>query len=155
MTMLAPEKSRTVGVGFLGCPSLAYSKSTGSWMNRTSSPRLSSRTTTIVWPLQTDIGLSVPWAGVSWLPFYARWYLILVISSLEDPIRDCYNRYLTLPTLGWLQYTAEVYNLHMTVRGLLKRLDEVRKDIEVCCQYIWSSCLVLTLWCRPLKQTAP
>jgi hypothetical protein len=53
------------------------------------------------------------------------------LASLEDPIRNCYDRYLTLPTLGWLQYGPEVYNLHMAIRILLKRLDEVRRDIEV------------------------
>jgi hypothetical protein len=55
---------------------------------------------------------------------------------MEDSIRGCYNRYLALPTLGWLQYTAEVCNLHMAVRALLKRLDDVRKEIEVCCPCI-------------------
>jgi hypothetical protein len=59
-----------------------------------------------------------------------------VLSSLEDPIRECHDRYLALPTLGWLQYGTEVYNLHMAIRALLKRLDEVRKDIEVRRRYI-------------------
>jgi hypothetical protein len=66
-------------------------------------------------------------------PIYARWNLILVLSRLDDDIRDCHNRYLALSTLGWLQYSAEVFSLRMAVRALLKRLDEVRKDIEVCC----------------------
>jgi hypothetical protein len=62
--------------------------------------------------------------------------LILVLCRLDDDIRDCHNRYLALSALGWLQYTTEVYNLYMAVRALLKRLDEVRRDIEVRRRYI-------------------
>jgi hypothetical protein len=66
-------------------------------------------------------------------PWYAQlWFLIVVLSRLDDDIRDCHNRYLALSTLGWLQYSTEVYNLHIVVRALLKRLEEVRREIEVC-----------------------
>jgi hypothetical protein len=67
-------------------------------------------------------------------PVYARWFLIAVLSSLDDDIRDCHNRYLALPTLGWRQYIAEVASIHMVVRALHNRLDEVRREIEVCRQ---------------------
>ena len=63
-----------------------------------------------------------------------------MLFSLDDDIRDCHNRYLALPTLGWIQYTAELANLHMAVRALLNRLDEARREIEVCRQYTWSIC---------------
>jgi hypothetical protein len=76
--------------------------------------------------------------------FYVR--RLLILFSLEDPIRDCHDRYLVLPTLGWLQYGIEVYSLHMAIRTLLKRLDDVRRDIEVCLRQVHFVILfVLTL----------
>jgi hypothetical protein len=64
-------------------------------------------------------------------PLYAQRILILIHSRLNADILDCQARYLALPTLGWLQYTTEVFNLHMAVRATLKRLHEVRRQIEV------------------------
>jgi hypothetical protein len=58
--------------------------------------------------------------------------LILILSSLNADVLDCHARYLALPTLGWLQYTAEVFNLHMAVRATLKRLHDVQRETEVC-----------------------
>jgi hypothetical protein len=65
-----------------------------------------------------------------------------VHSSLNSDILDCYARYLALPTLGWLQYTAEFFTLHMVVRATLKRLYEAQREIKVCQRYkTWSLCL--------------
>jgi hypothetical protein len=69
-------------------------------------------------------------------PIVTRRFLIL--SSLDADILDCHARYLALPTLGWPQYTAEVFNLHLAVRETLKRLHEVKREIEVCPRYFAS-----------------
>ena len=63
--------------------------------------------------------------------------LILVLSSLNADVLDCQARYLALPTLGWLQYIDEVFDLYTVVRATLKRLHDVQREIEVShCKYI-------------------
>ena len=61
---------------------------------------------------------------LSGLSFYHR--------RLNADILDCHARYLALPTLNWLQYTVEVFSLYMAVRTALRRLHDVRREIEVC-----------------------
>jgi hypothetical protein len=53
-------------------------------------------------------------------------------SSLNADILKCHARYLALPTLGWLQYTVQLFSLFIAIRATLKRLHEVQREIEVC-----------------------
>jgi hypothetical protein len=67
------------------------------------------------------------------LNLYTRQLLIIVLSSLTTVVDKCQARHRALHTLqvGWLQYAIEVFSLYITVRATLRRLNEIRRKIEV------------------------
>jgi hypothetical protein len=64
---------------------------------------------------------------------FARQLLIIVLSSLTTAVDKCQARHRALLTVqvGWLQYAAEMFSLYIAVRATLRRLHEIRREIEV------------------------
>jgi hypothetical protein len=56
----------------------------------------------------------------------------LILHSLNADVFNCHSRYLALPTRGWIQYAVEGFSLYIAVFAILRRLHEVRREIEVC-----------------------